>query len=141
MTTSEEIELWGDIDEDGNSNGLMASIISAQSDVTIAAFYHWGRLFPFMQFSDSIQKVRVMHLVPKQKPLPYALTPLLPFDYVVWILVFLAYVVAIFAIRISNKFGIIIEQDKKREHEFGEIVMMILKLALFEGTSVIKYDF
>lgn len=116
----------------------MHALVNGKSDVTIAAFYHWGRLFPYMQFSDSIQKVRVMHLVPKRKPLPYAMTPLLPFDYMVWILMIFAYFVSIFVIQLTNKVGVINEVDKKDVHEFGEVVMMILKLSLFEGTSVIK---
>lgn len=116
----------------------MHALITSKSDVTIAAFYHWGLLFPYMQFSDSIQKVRVMHLVPKRKPLPYALTPLLPFDYLVWILMIFAYFVSIFVIQWTNRVGAISEEDKNDLHEFGEVVMMILKLSLFEGTSVIK---
>lgn len=138
MPFTEEDELWGEINENGTSTGLMRAIISGKSDVTIAAFYHWSRLFPFTQFSDSIQKVRVMHLVPKRKPLPYEMTPLLPFDYLVWILMIIVYFVSIFVIQWTNRIGVVNESDSKNVHEFGEVVMMILKLSLFEGTSVIK---
>uniref|UniRef100_A0A336MNM8 CSON003529 protein n=1 Tax=Culicoides sonorensis TaxID=179676 RepID=A0A336MNM8_CULSO len=133
---TEEEELWGDITKNGSSTGLMHAIVTGQSDVTIAAFYHWGNLFPFMQFSDSIQKVRVMHLVPKPKPLPYFLTPLMPFNYTVWISMIVVYFVSILLIQLTST--IMAYTGKKSTHEFGSVVMTILKLSLFEGTSVIK---
>lgn len=53
----------------------------------------------------------------------------------------LAYFVSIFVIQWTNRVGVVNEVDKENVHEFGEVVMMILKLSLFEGTSVIKWDF
>lgn len=50
----------------------------------------------------------------------------------------LAYFVSIFVIQWTNRVGVVNEVDKENVHEFGEVVMMILKLSLFEGTSVIK---
>lgn len=100
-----------------------------------------------MKFSDSVQQTRLINMVPKQEPLPTYLIPFFPFPPDIWSYVMLVYLIGIVLIFSTKKLiaklniNVTHTRYKRKSYTFGEIVMMILKICMFEGVNSIQYVF
>lgn len=65
-------------------NGLIGALTMREANVSVAAMYLWESQYKFTQYSSVIQKAVCTKIVPKPLPLPYWLTPLLPFPVHIW---------------------------------------------------------
>lgn len=133
-------ENWGEAFNDNHTGtGLVGHVIERRADIAAGAIYHWLSTYPFLKYSDSIQKTRLLHLVPVAKPLPTYLIPVLPFPLSVWASIVVTYFagsVFIFIAKtlVFNWFG---DHGGKR-FKFQDSVLMVLKCALFEGVERIR---
>lgn len=122
-----------------SGTGLIGDVIQRKADVSVGGFYHWSSTYPFMKFSDSIQKVRVMHLVPVVKPLPSFLIPFMPFPLIVRACILGTFFVAIVMLFATRKFGLkYLKLRPVRGSSFKDAVLLILRISIFEGINKVR---
>nr|QFU27940.1 ionotropic receptor 41a.1 [Apolygus lucorum] len=76
---------WGDIFENGTSDGLAGMVYDGRADFGAAAVYLWLPYFYFVDYSTSYLYSASTLLVPKPHPVSGWRTPFLPFDMLTWI--------------------------------------------------------
>lgn len=64
--------------------GLIGALTTREANISVAAMYLWESPYKFTQYSSIIQRASATKIVPKPLPLPYWMTPLLPFPIHIW---------------------------------------------------------
>ncbi|XP_055681997.1 uncharacterized protein LOC129789290 [Lutzomyia longipalpis] len=86
-----EHDCWGELYENGSSDGLLGSIYQKEVDFAVGCLSMW--YYHEMEYSFTIAQSSVRFLVPGAQILPPSLTPTLPFSWKVWIAIFLTVII------------------------------------------------
>ena len=74
-----------------------------KADFAVGALYVWPSTFQWIDYTHYYYKTEVICMAPKPKPLPKWLSPILPFNAIVWCLVGIAMLVVASTFYVLNK--------------------------------------
>nr|CAD7604481.1 unnamed protein product [Timema genevievae] len=81
----DDVDMWGEIWENGSGNGIMGSISEDKFDMGVAALYLWYHEYQYIDFTFPYYDSAITCLVPKPKQLPAWMLLILPFSLNMWV--------------------------------------------------------
>uniref|UniRef100_A0A336LV05 CSON002664 protein n=1 Tax=Culicoides sonorensis TaxID=179676 RepID=A0A336LV05_CULSO len=130
--------LWGEIYPNRTGRGVLGTIARNEVDVTGVAFYLYAFRYNMLHYSFIVQLSKVTHVLPKPKPLPFLLTPILPFPSVMWVCVVVAFVFSAIMLLIFNKVQTYLKlcDEMERKLTFIETVITVLKISVYQNVKI-----
>ncbi|CAG9115371.1 unnamed protein product [Plutella xylostella] len=93
---------WGDIFENGTSNGVIGNVLQDKADIGVAGLFSWYKPYVHLDFSAALVRSGVTCIAPAPRSIANWLLPLMAFDWVVWATVVFTLVYAAIALYLAK---------------------------------------
>nr|APZ81418.1 ionotropic receptor 41a.4 [Adelphocoris lineolatus] len=94
--------LWGELFENGTSNGIVGNVLQDKADLGVGAVYLW--YYDHIEFAYPYMPSRVTVLLPKPSPMPEWRVPLAPFDFALWVALIVSIATVAFVLFYMNHY-------------------------------------
>ncbi|KAL7044659.1 hypothetical protein ACKWTF_002017 [Chironomus riparius] len=137
LISLDEAGEWGEIFDNRTGNGIIGAVVERRAEVGVGALYSWYHESIFLSLSKFISRTGVTVITPKPKLRDPIGTPLLPFQFSLWI----AVIVSFFILLVSDKLlriGYIKINDANKDHvivSFSKIGLNILGIYVLQSVK------
>ncbi|XP_055842665.1 uncharacterized protein LOC129909618 [Episyrphus balteatus] len=111
---------WGDIYENGSSDGMLGSVYRHETEFGIGCVYNWfSHVF---ETSFAIAKSAIPILAPAPKPYPAYMTIILPFNKIIWTLIIVSIFASAIVMHVIMYYNFLMEHENDlKEHHFDHV--------------------
>ncbi|XP_070496610.1 probable glutamate receptor [Chironomus tepperi] len=137
LISLDEAGEWGEIFDNRTGNGIIGAVVERRAEVGVGALYSWFHESIFLSLSKFISRTGVTVITPKPKLRDPIGTPLLPFQFSLWI----AVIVSFFVLLVCDKLlriGYIKINDANKDHiivSFSKIGINILGIYVLQSVQ------
>ncbi|XP_069668915.1 glutamate receptor ionotropic, delta-2-like [Periplaneta americana] len=104
---TDDVGWWGEVWENETGNGMWGNVALDNAIMGFGATYAWLENYPYLDYSLPYFRSSVRCLIPKPRQLPGWMTPILPFNSVMWEAVGISLVITVVSLYMVTK-GIVL---------------------------------
>ncbi|KAJ9578617.1 hypothetical protein L9F63_005107, partial [Diploptera punctata] len=117
---------WGEVWPNGTGNGMWGMVAMDTVIMGFGATYAWLENYPYLDYSLPYFRSSVRCITPRPKQLPGWMTPILPFNAVMWAAVAISLIITVIALYLVTNAVILLLDKRYNKRKYSSITNNII---------------